>query len=366
MTKKKSGGRAIALVVALALVAPLLLGGLVSLGDKRGEGSLFTPTPELALEKLTTLKLWSPGVNPHVTAASYVNGTHLVAYSTPDGSTPTKLMTSTDGKTWTNVLANPSVANMYPYNDILDEIVYKDDIWFFGFFGWNNSSDGFIFRFIPGQDGSVLGGSWGSTFNGSLYSSGRFTWLGVVDDTLYTVSEHGAIYYKTKGGAWNPVRGEDYKPFAGYKVTDVTKCGNKYVALGTSEEETVLFYAYVFDGYWYTKKLDVEATRLESSGNAVFLACNDGTLAYFKDMTNWSYSKMPDRNVDFTEFFAFKGKYYAIGSSDDMGVLYESINGGASWERVCATSEPLSAVSVATDEAFLYGENGGIYRLTIK
>lgn len=361
MRKTKTAGRRIVSWIALALAVLTVVGCLGNLLPRVGEDDIVPDAygSDVKLQKVATLR---QGYGSNVTAASYTNGVHLVAYDYSYNETA--LYASSDGGAWENVLDHPSVVNQWPAAQMIDEIVYIDGVWYFGFFGWlTNSTDGFIFCFGTPKEPEDLGGNYGSTFNGSQYSSGRFTALEVVDGTLYTVSEHGGMFYKTTGGAWRPVVSVDNKPFAGYYVTDITKCGSTYLALGESDAGSVLFTASSMDGTWTMHELAYYANRIESAGNVAFLACDDGVLAYTTNFTNWSYSKMPDRSVDFTEFFAFEGKHYAIGADDSKGVLYESTNGGVSWERVIEVNEPLMAVSVSQTDAFLYGQQGGVYKL---
>ena len=368
-TKRKLGvGRALTWL-ALALAVLTVLGAVSALIPHPGRSPTFEPYGS----EITLVKLQNESIKKGViTAASYANGYHFVS-AVYDGM-PSMLLVSADGKAWEDLFSDRTIAGEYPYAQVLDEIVYVDNYLYLGFFGWNpydvvnSATEGYVFRFNPAKDGSMLGGTYGAVFNGSQYNAGRFTCLDVIDGRLHVVDEHGSIYYKTNPGqgAWYPVGSTDFKPFAGYKVTDITKCGSTYLTLGEKDGTSVLFTAKSMSGTWTMHQLEHRAHRVESSGKAAFLACDGGVLAYTTDFVNWSYSKMPDRNVDFTEFFVFCGKHYAIGASDEKGVLYESTNGGASWERVCEMQEPLAAASVSSKEAFLYGNEGGVYRLTIK
>ena len=311
---------------------------------------------DVVLAKLTQIE--GLGSNT-VTAASYANGMHLLANQ------PTKLLCSTDGKSWQNVLDHPSIAGQWASDRIIDEIVYVDGTWFFGVFGWYSQTDGLVFRFRPGTaDNSGLGGEWQASFDGKTSQSGAGVAMEVLDNVLYFVTENGHLYRKTPGGAWYPASESVPAPFAGYRVFDLAKCDNLYLALGEDENGTVLFRASSMTGTWTMKRLNgIKANRFDTTADgACFIACDGGKLAYSSDLFSWKISEMAD-NVSFTEFFTFGGKYYAIGSDDTRGVLYESTN-GATWERVASVDEPLSAVSVAEDAAILYADGGAIYRLT--
>ena len=157
-----------------------------------------------------------------------------------------------------------------------------------------------------------------------------------------------------------------YRPFAGYRVFDLDKLGDTYLALGEDASgRAVLFTATSPTGTWTPHLLgNYGATRLTLAGGTCVVACDDGRLAYTSDLASWRYAKMPD-DVEFTEFFSHGGNYYAIANKDGRGLLYESTN-GVSWERVAEVDEPLSCVSSGPREAFLYGESGGVYRMKNK
>ena len=159
---------------------------------------------------------------------------------------------------------------------------------------------------------------------------------------------------------------DGYRPFAGYRVFDLDKLGDTYLALGEDASgRAVLFTATSPTGTWTPRLLgNYGATRLTLAGGTCVVACDDGRLAYTSDLSSWRYAKMPD-DVEFTEFFAHGGNYYAIANKDGRGLLYESTN-GVSWERVAEVDELLSCVSSGPREAFLYGESGGVYRMKNK
>lgn len=358
-TKTKLGR--VTVWVAAVLAVLTLLGAFAALIPRRDKSPPEFPTfgSDVVLAKLTDL----PGVkNGEVTAASYANGMHFAAFDHADAD-KTLLLASKDGKSWTNVLDHPAVSGVMPYDGIIDEIVYVNDTWFFGFFEFGNAAHGIVFRFRPESgDNSGLGGEWQASFDGK-FETGRATSMDVIDGTLYLVTENGHLYRKTKGGAWYAANEAIPTPFAGYRVFDLAKCGDKFLALGEDECGTVLFTASSMTGTWTVQRIDgIKANRFDTTDTACFIACEDGKLVYSSDLSTWKVSRMAD-NVSFTEFFTFGSKHYAIGSNDTYGVLYESTN-GAAWERVASVDEPLSSVSVTASEALLYGNRGGVYRLT--
>ena len=358
---KNNASRAVgALAIVMALLAVFgLFASLSPPRDKAGDIPFVEYGSDVVLAKLTKVASLDEGT---LTAASYANGIHFAAI---DGDGETQLLASSDGKTWQNVLDHPSIAGDMPKNGIIDEVVFINDTWFFGFFGWYSSTDAIVFRFRPtSADNYGLGGEWQASFDGKTLGSGRATAMDVVDGVLYLVTENGDLYRKTPGGAWYPATEADPSPFSGYRVFDLAKCGNKVLALGEDASGTVLFQASSMTGTWTVQRLDgIKANRFDTTTNgACFIACDSGKLAFSSDLSTWKYSRMPD-DVSFTEFFTFGGKHYAIGSDDTYGVLYESQD-GASWERVVKVNTPLSAASIAAKEVVLYGENGTIYRLT--
>ena len=361
-TKRKLGVRRTLAWLAAVLAVLTLLGAFAALIPGPRESPVFTPFgSNVVLVKLGEESFLDRGT---LTAASYANGIHFAAID-GDGNTATQLLASPDGKTWQNLLDHPSIAGQMPKDGIIDEVVFVNDTWFFGFFGWFSSTDAVVFRFRPASaDNYGLGGDWQASFDGKSVGSGRATAMDVIDGVLYLVTEYGALYRKTTGGAWYPTNEADPTPFEGYRVFDLTKCGNKVLALGEDASGTVLFQASSMTGTWTMQRLDgIKANRFDTTpGGACFIAADGGKLAFSSNLSTWKISRMPD-NVSFTEFFNFGGKHYAIGSDDTYGVLYESQD-GASWERVAKVDTPLLAASVAEKEAILYGENGSIYRLT--
>lgn len=357
-TKTKHGEAVKWLAIVLAVLAAV--GCFATLIPRKAEPPPVFETygSDVDVVKINTL---TDAIEGTITAASCANGMYFTAIET---SGLTKLLVSNNGSSWTNVLDHPSTADLLPWDGIIDEIVYVNSTWFFGFQSFDTISDGMVFRFRPDSgDNSGLGGDWQASFDGRSYGSGRATAMDVIGGTLYLVTENGHLFRKTSGGAWYLVNESVPTPFAGYRVFDIAKCGDTYLALGEDASGSVLFTARAMTGTWTVQRLSTKANRFDTTDSACFIACDNGTFLYTEDFENWKTSRMPD-NVSFTEFFVYGGNHYAVGINEEIGVVYESTNGGASWERVAETDEPLVAVSVGSNEALLYGEDGGIFRLT--
>ena len=92
MTRKRSGGGKVVAVVAVALLTVLLVGGLASLGNRKGENDIpfVEYGSDVVLAKLTKVASLDEGT---LTAASYANGIHFAAI---DGDGETQLLHRTE------------------------------------------------------------------------------------------------------------------------------------------------------------------------------------------------------------------------------------------------------------------------------
>ena len=364
--RKPGGGRTVAWLAAV-LAALTLLGAFAALIPRsNGTSGNFTPygsTVEL-------VKMQTPETaGGRITAATYADGKHVMAVDKETD--PSAIYYTTDGKTWTNALADKSTGNYDTYAEIVDEVAFSVNNWFFATYGWNSSgSDGFIFRFTEERQ---LGGAWTIAFSGAndmLEGPCNILTMEAPDGAngdLYVVTSNGYLLnrrnapYSFMGAVY-----DGYRPFVGYSVFDLDKLGDTYLALGEDASgRAVLFTATDPSGTWTPRVLgEYGATRLTVTDDLCVVACDDGRLAYTSDLSTWKYAKMPD-NVEFSEFFSFGDSYYAIANKDGRGMLYESTN-GVSWERVAVVDELLTCVSSGPREAFLYGVNGGVYRMKNK
>ena len=354
-TKRKTAvGRAVSWIAA-GLAVLTVFGAFAALIPRRDTAEPEFPTfgSEAVVVKLRDDFLETGEV---ITAASYSEGRHMIAI---DGTGPSEIREASNGAAWeTHPIINRGVSAAY--TGVVDEIVYFGDVWFFGLYQWNDQEGGRVYGYDRykhemGEFGSYL---WTQGALG-MPDAGDLTCLVAFGTNLCAVDETGYLWRKGTSGAFELLG----RPFEGTRVFDLDKAGNTYLALGIDAEGTVLFTAKSLYGAWTKQRLDgIRANSFATTDKACFIACDDGKIAYSEDFKSWKISRMPD-DVDFSEFFYFQGTYYAIGSNATEGVLYESAT-GAAWEHVASVNEPLTAVSVGSDEALLYGEDGGIYRLT--
>lgn len=343
---------------AIILAVLTLVGALAALVPRREIKDPEFPIfgSETVLVKLRDDFLKSGEV---ITAASYSEGRHVIAI---DGTGPSEIREASDGAAWKIHPVTNRVLNV-AYTGVVDEIVCVDGTWYFGLYHWNDQEGGRVYRYKEKELGSEEFESclWtrSTTAGNGRADAGDLTCLTAFGANLCAVDETGYLWTQFSGGGFSLVG----RPFEGARVYDLEKCGKTYLALGADAEGTILYTATSLTGAWAKQRLDgISANSFATSDKACFIACDDGKIAYSEDFESWKISRMPD-NVDFSEFFYFKGHYYAIGSNENVGVLYESTT-GAAWERVVSVDEPLTAVSVGSDEALLYGEDGGVYRLT--
>ncbi len=356
-TKRKTAvGRAVSWIAA-GLAVLTVVGALAALAPRRDTPETSFPaygSSEAALVKVKSDFLKS---GETLTAASYSEGRHVIAI---DGTGPSEIREASDGVSWENHVISYEDVND-AYSVVVDELLNFEGAWFFGLNHWNDEEGGRVYRcrnkrFDTTDFSSFL---WTRSTVQGRSDAGDLTCLTAFGANLCAVDETGYLWHKVSNGVFSLVG----RPFEGARVYDLEKCGNAYLALGADAEGTVLYTATSLTGAWAKQRLDgIRANSFATSDKACFIACDDGKIAYSEDFKSWKISRMPD-DVDFSEFFYFQGTYYAIGSNENVGVLYESAT-GAAWERVASVDEPLTAVSVGSDEALLYGEDGGVYRLT--
>ncbi|MBQ2734929.1 MAG: hypothetical protein IJF33_03770 [Clostridia bacterium] len=361
-TKRKTAvGRAVSWI-AVGLAVLTVFGAFAALIPRRDTAEPEFPTfgSEAVVVKLGD-DLIAPG--EVITAASYERNRHVIAV---DREGTTEFREIIGGlPLW---YANPIVhqTGNEALTGVVDDVVYYDGKCFFGLTSWNGGEGGRVY--VYDQNGfSLTGGNfncclWTRSEEFGLTDSGDLTCLAKLGFTVAVVDEAGYLWQRNSvfGSTGFYLVG---RPFEGDRVYDLEMCGSTYLALGSDAEGTVLYTATSLFGPWAKQRLDgITANSFATSDKACFIACDDGKIAYSEDFKSWKVSRMPD-DVDFSEFFYFQGTYYAIGSNATEGVLYESST-GAAWERVVSVNEPLTAVSVGSFEALLYGEDGGFYRLT--
>ena len=354
-TKRKTAvGRAVSWIAA-GLAVLTVFGAFAALIPRRDIAEPEFPTfgSEAVVVKLRDDFLKTGEV---ITAASYSEGRHVIAI---DGAGPSEIREAKNGAVWeTHPIANLGLN--VAYTGVVDEIVCFNDTWFFGLYHWNEQEGGRVYGYNDYELGSDEFRSYLWT-KGTLGmpDAGDLTCLAAFGTNLCAVDETGYLWRKGLEGTFDLFG----RPFVGTRIFDLDKSGKTYLALGMDAEGAVLYTATSLSGIWAKQQLDgITANSFATSDKACFIACDDGKIAYSEDFKSWKISRMPD-DVDFSEFFYFKGTYYAIGSNATEGVLYESAT-GAAWERVVSVDEPLTAVSVGSSEALLYGEDGGVYRLT--
>lgn len=342
---------------AAVLAVLALLGAFAALIPRRpAETPTYTPFgSEVTFAKLTTDEILQSG---EITAASFGEGTHVVAVNRP-GSASTLLHYSADGIEWDSLELN---SGDYPaYGSVVDEVFYNHGGWYVAFLKWNSAN----LSVINYKADKLSSGTWTNYYNTSHHAGqGLITCFDKVKDSTYGyrmvfVSSTGHFCYEKTGNTYydcGPV-------FEGYDVFDIARFGKKLAVLGRDAEGAVVFFADDYESDWTMVRVPgIAPSSFVTAGSVCFIACEDGRIAYSSDLESWKFSRMPD-DVDFAEFFSFGGKHYAIGEKNGKGMLYESQN-GVTWERVAVVDEGLTFASVGTSAVLLYGEDGGVYRLT--
>ena len=351
--------------VALALVVILVLGLVGGIIRKRAHSDEAPPSiPSVRIELISKEKLGNLS-SVSFTAASYGLGTHVAAVNYPDRTVSKLILTTDGGETWKEKeLVQTNTTPLY--DSVVDEIVRSGSKWYIGLSSYEETFDHSYGSILYIQGGGFDGQlTLLNTMHPAYHCGGEIVAMkNNSSGYCYAMCSHGHFYkavYNEEPLDW----GFHVPSEPDTSLVDFIEIENVLYVLGRHGNDTVLYITsdrfnndtrtVLFSG--------VRANNFENDGAALLLVCDEGKIVRYEDGATRT-AQMPEKDVSFTDIFFFGGKYFAIGSGENIGVVYESSN-GYSWSRLVKSRNAMQAASVGREEAMIYSAGGDVYRLTV-